>query len=107
MSSMNKEEILAKAKKENYLGDEREKEIRVKRDAFSLWGLLILGGIMMAVKLLRMESPADIISLFFCSSGLGFLYEGVKLKQKHSTAIGIIMILMAAYCFYKFCKGLF
>ena len=36
--SMNKDEILAKAKKENFLGDEREKEVRVKRDAFSLWG---------------------------------------------------------------------
>ena len=31
---MNKEEVLEKAKLENFLGDEREKEIRTKRDAF-------------------------------------------------------------------------
>lgn len=48
---MNKDEILAKAKKENFLGDEREKEVRVKRDAFSLWGLIILGVIIMIIKL--------------------------------------------------------
>ncbi|EDS75095.1 hypothetical protein CLOSPI_00923 [Thomasclavelia spiroformis DSM 1552] len=34
---MNKEEVLAKAKRENFLGDEREKDIRTKSDAFSLW----------------------------------------------------------------------
>lgn len=104
---MNKEEILEKAIKENYLGDEREKQVRIKRDAFSLWGLLILGAMMMAIKLLRTESPADIISLLFCTSGLGFVYEGVKLKQKHSLVIGIILLLLAVYCFYKFCMGLF
>lgn len=37
---MNKEEILAKSKKENILGDEREKEVRIRRDAFSFWGLI-------------------------------------------------------------------
>lgn len=34
---MNREEILLRAKRENYLGDEREREVRLKRDAFSLW----------------------------------------------------------------------
>lgn len=34
--SMNKDEVLAKAKKENFLGDEREKEVHVKRNAFLL-----------------------------------------------------------------------
>ena len=35
---MNKEEILARSKKENIYGDEREKSVRTKRDAFSLLG---------------------------------------------------------------------
>ena len=79
---MKKDEILAKAKKENLLGDEREKEVRVKRDAFSLWGLIVLGATIMIIKLVRTQSPADIISLLFCTSGLGFAYEGIKLKNK-------------------------
>ena len=37
---MNKEEILARSKKENIYGDEREKSVRTKRDALSLGGLL-------------------------------------------------------------------
>ena len=32
-----KEEILVKARKENIYGDEREKKIRIHRDAFSVW----------------------------------------------------------------------
>ena len=67
---MNKEEVLEKAKLENFLGDEREKEIRTKRDAFSLWGLIILGCTIMIIKLIKVQSPADIISLFTCTSGL-------------------------------------
>ena len=60
---MNKEEILSRSKKDNIYGDEREQQIRTKRDAFSLWGLIVLGAIIMIIKLFRMESPADIIAL--------------------------------------------
>ena len=62
---MNKEEILSRSKKDNIYGDEREQQIRTKRDAFSLWGLIVLGAIIMIIKLFRMESPADIIALYF------------------------------------------
>jgi hypothetical protein len=104
---MNKEEILAKSKKENILGDEREKEVRIRRDAFSFWGLIFLGIIIMLIKLIRVQSPADIISLMFCTSGLGFIYEGVKLKSKWNTILGIIFLILAGYFLYKFCVGLF
>ena len=80
---MDKNEILSKSRKENVYGDEREKEVRVKRDAFSQWGLIVLGIIIMVIKLLRTESPADIISILFCTSGLGFTYEGIKLRKKY------------------------
>ena len=101
------EEVLAKAKRENFLGDEREKDIRTKRDAFSLWGFIILGCTIMIIKLIRVQSPADIISLFTCTSGLAFVYEGIKLKKKFSLICGSILLVFSAYCFYKFCVGLF
>lgn len=107
MDRISKEEIFAKSKRENLLGDEREKEIRLKRDAFSLWGLIFLGCILMIIKLIRIQSPADIISLLFCTSGLGFAYEGVKTKSKWNIISGIILLILAAYFFYKFCMGLF
>lgn len=104
---MNREEILSKAKRENYLGDEREREVRLKRDAFSLWGLIVLGAVIMILKIVRTESPADIISLLFCTSGLGFAYEGLKLNQKHSLIAGIVLLILSACFFYIFCMGLF
>lgn len=104
---MNKEEILARSKKENVYGDEREKAVRIKRDAFSLWGLTILGGIIMGIKLFFAEFPADIISILFCTSGLGFAYEGIMLNKKWVTASGVVMLLLAVYHFYIFCAGIF
>ena len=104
---MNKEEVLAKAKRENFLGDEREKDIRTKSDAFSLWWFIILGCTIMIIKLIRVQSPADIISLFTCTSGLAFVYESIKLKKKFNLICGNILLVLSAYCFYKFCVELF
>ena len=104
---MNKEEILSKSKKENIYGDEREKKIRMNRDAFSVWGVIILGTIIMIIKLVRVQSPADIISLFFCMSGMGFVYEGSKQKSISQIVVGIVLFVLAIYFFYKVCVGLF
>lgn len=104
---MNKEEVLSKSQKENIYGDEREKKIRIKRDAFSVWGIIILGIIIMAIKTVQGESPADIISLFYCMSGLALVYEGVKLDGKIRLAVGVVMLLLSAYSFYRFCIGIF
>lgn len=104
---MNKEEILARSKKENIYGDERERAVRTKRDAFSLWGLIVFGIVIMVIKLTRTESPADIIAILFSTSGLGFAYEGIKLKKKWTMVSGLVFLLLAGYYFYRFCVGLF
>ncbi len=104
---MNKEEILSKSKKENIYGDEYERIVRTRRDAFSVWGFLILGIAIMTIKLFRTQSPADIICMMFCTSGLGFAYEGIHLKKKWQIIAGSVLLLCAAYFFYKFCKGVF
>lgn len=104
---MNREEILAKSQKENTYGDERVQDIRLRRDAFSAWGFITLGIVIMFMKTFQGETPADIIALFFWSSGLGFSYAGIRLKSKWQLAGGIILLLLAAYYFYKFCVGLY
>lgn len=104
---MNKEEILARSKKENILGDEREKEVRTKRDAFAGWGFTLLGIIILLIKIFHGDSGSDIISLLFCTSGLAFTYEGIKLQKKLTAICGIVLLLSAVYFFYKFCLGIF
>ncbi|MCD8356734.1 MAG: DUF6442 family protein [Clostridia bacterium] len=104
---MNKEDILAKAKKENIYGDEREKKIRVHRDAFSCWGTIILGIIIMAIKLVRVESPADIIALFFCGAATASLYEAIQTRKKVHIIVTIVLFVLTIYYFYKFCTGIF
>ena len=54
---MDKDEILSKHKNENRFGDEREKTIRTRRDAFSLWGVLGLGMVFMGLKIWQGQSP--------------------------------------------------
>ena len=104
---MDKEEILEKSRRENQYGDEGEKAMRVKRDSVGGWGFIVMGAVIMAVRLCRVESPADIISLFFCSSGLSFVYEGIQAKRKTQLFFGIFFLLCAAYFFYKFLVGKF
>ena len=53
---MNKDEILAKSRAENAGGDEREKKLRVHRDAFMAWGPILLGFAMMVIKLCKGQS---------------------------------------------------
>lgn len=104
---MNKEEILSKAKQENVYGDEREKKIRLHRDAFSCWGVILVGAVIMMVKLCRTESPADIISLFFCMSATASLYEALKSKRAMHIALTVVLFLLTFYFFYKFCAGMY
>ncbi len=104
---MNKEEILARAKQENVYGDEREKKIRIHRDAFSCWGVLALGTVIMVIKLFRGESPADIISLFFCMAAMGSLYNAAKSKGVVLWAVTAALFGLSGFFFYRFCVGMF
>lgn len=103
---MNKEDVLAKSKKENIYGDEREREVRTKRDAFAGWGFTVLGIIIMIIKIFHGDSASDIISILFCTSGLAFTYEGMKLQKKWTAICGIVLLLFSAYYFYRFCVGI-
>lgn len=104
---MNKEEVLARSKKENIYGDEREKEVRTKRDAFGGWGFTILGIVIMFIKIFHGDSASDIISILFCTSGLAFTYEGIKLKKKGTVICGIVLLIFAIYFFCRFCMVIF
>lgn len=104
---MDKNEILAKSVKENAIMDERDKHIRTHRDAFSLWGVIILGIVMMVINLYHGKSPDDIISLFFVLVATGSLYEAIKTKKRIHIMMTIVFSALTIYYFYKFCVGVF
>lgn len=104
---MDKEEVLARSKKENIYGDEREKKVRTKRDAFAGWGFTVLGIIIMFIRIFHGDPASDIIAILFCTSGLAFTYEGIKLQKKWAAICGIVFLLLAVYYFYKFCIRIF
>ena len=103
---MNKDEILSKHKNENRFGDEREKNIRIRRDAFSLGGVVVLGCFFMMLRILKDQYPADIFALFACQGGLSCLYEWGQLRQKKHLIWGILLMVITALCVFSFCRHL-
>lgn len=103
---MDKDEILSKHKQENRFGDEREKTIRIRRDAFSLGGVVVLGFFFMMLKIWKDQYPADILALFCCQGGLSCLYEWSQLRQKKHLVWGILLMVTTALCVFNFCRHL-
>lgn len=103
---MDKDEILSKHKQENRFGDEREKTIRIRRDAFSLGGVVVLGCFFMMLKIWKDQYPADIFALFACQGGLSCLYEWSQLRQKKHLIWGILLMVITALCVLSFCRDL-
>lgn len=104
---MNKDEILAKSRAENAGGDEREKKLRVHRDAFMAWGPILLGFAMMVIKLCKGQSPADIISMLFGMVAMAELYNAIQTRKKLHIILSIAYFLLTGYYFYRFCAGIF
>lgn len=102
---MNKDEILKKSVKENSMLDERDKHIRTHRDAFSMWGVIVLGLIMMGIKIYHGQSPNDILSLFFGMVATAALYMAVKTKKLLHIIITIVFSALTLYYFYCFYVG--
>lgn len=102
---MNKDEILKKSVKENSILDERDKHIRTHKDAFSMWGVIVLGSIIMGIKFYCGQSPNDIISLFFSMGASAALYMAVKTKKWLHIIITIVFSALTLYYFYWFYMG--
>ena len=58
---MNRDEILARSRQENQPEDEREKTIRIRRDAFSLGGVVVLGCFFMMLRIWKDQCPAEFV----------------------------------------------
>lgn len=102
---MDKDEILKKSVKENSMLDERDKYIRTHRDAFSMWGIIVLGLIMMGLKVYHGQSPNDLFSLLFGMVATASLYMAAKTKKLLHIILTIAFSALTLYYFYRFYVG--
>lgn len=67
MEETRKEEILARSKRENRNGDERERTIRIQGESFSLIFILLMGIVLIAWKRVHGLPDEDVLAMFWMS----------------------------------------
>ncbi|MEI3307129.1 MAG: DUF6442 family protein [Dysosmobacter sp.] len=65
MEETRKEEILARSKRENRNGDERERTIRIQGESFSLIFILLMGIVLIAWKRAHGLPDEDVLAMFW------------------------------------------
>lgn len=92
---MNKDEILKRSQTENILGDEREKQIRLESDTFSLIFMLAVTLILTTVNYVKGLSADGFLAIFWASiSGRDCLLFYRHRKVYH----GVIALAAAVLC---------
>ena len=92
---MNKDEILKRSQTENMLGDEREKQIRLESDTFSLIFTLAVTLLLVAVNSIKGLPSDGFLAIFWASiSGRDCLLFYRHRKVYH----GIIALAAAVLC---------
>lgn len=92
---MNKEEILKRSQTENMLGDEREKQIRLESDTFSLIFTLAVTLLLVAVNSIKGLPSDGFLAIFWASiSGRDCLLFYRHRKVYH----GVIALAAAVLC---------
>lgn len=92
---MNKDEILKRSQTENMLGDEREKQIRLESDTFSLIFTLAVTLLLVAVNSIKGLPSDGFLAIFWASiSGRDCLLFYRHRKVYH----GVIALAAAVLC---------
>lgn len=92
---MNKDEILKRSQTENILGDEREKQIRLESDTFSLIFMLAVTLLLVAVNSIKGLPSDGFLAIFWASiSGRDCLLFYRHRKVYH----GVIALAAAVLC---------
>ena len=88
MQQPSKEEILARSRRENRGGDERERTVRIQGESFSLIFVFLMGLVLLAwtataagriYRLAQRRNTSDMVTLAICLAFLG--YNLVKFFQ--------------------------
>ena len=102
---LDKQEILARSRRENKNFDEREKSIRIQGESFSLIFVFGVGLALASYKLAVGLPVGDILAMFWaCSLGCS-LYKAVNLKSRSQGGIALFCLAMVVYNLVKYLSG--
>ena len=102
---MNKEEILAAARKNKQRGCEFENRVSTKGNLLGFLVSLILSVFLFFIEFF-LDGTANwgLVSVVMTASGVQSLFEGIKMGKKYSLIIGILMLVLAVVSVIFFIK---
>ena len=91
---MNKEEILAKSRKENVLQDEMERTVRIEGESFSLLFVFLMGLILLTWKRVHGLPHEDVLTMFWTAGVATRVY---RLARRRNTSDIVTLLISLAF----------
>ena len=91
---MNKEEILAKSRKENVLQDEMERTVRIEWESFSLILVFLVGVVIVIFNRLHGLPANSVLAMFWASCVGNRLY---RLTKRRNTSDVVTLLISLAF----------
>ena len=98
---MNKEEILAKSRKENVLQDEMERTVRIEGESFSLLFALLMGLILLFWKRAHGLPYEDVMCMFWTACVANRVY---RLTRRRDTSDIVTLLISLALLIWNLVK---
>ena len=98
---MNKEEILAKSRKENVLQDEMERTVRIEGESFSLIFALLMGLILLFWKRAHGLPYEDVMCMFWTACVANRVY---RLTRRRDTSDIVTLLISLAFLIWNLVK---
>ena len=98
---MDKDEVLSRSQKENQLGDEREKTIRIQGESFSLIFVFLLGIVLLGWKRAHGLPDEDVLAMFWVSCVANRLY---RLTRRRNVSDIVTLLISLAFLGYNLVK---
>ena len=91
---MDKDEVLSRSQKENQLGDEREKTIRIQGESFSLILVFLVGVVIVIFNRLHGLPANSVLAMFWASCVGNRLY---RLTKRRNTSDVVTLLISLAF----------
>ena len=99
---MDKNSILAAAQADKYRGQEYERNESIRSNLLSSAIALTVGAILFLLEVFVFKRwNLSLIIVILSFAGVDSLYEGIKFRRYHMTAIGVIQLVGAVFSAYR------